>query len=90
MASVRPLRAALVSLPLWGAGRVEDTDNLLGHALRKALRVIADQQGWGLAVAGAASAQHVLELLRTELERAMILAGVPNIASIDGSLVNRS
>lgn len=45
----RPLRAALDSSPLWGAGRVEDTYNLLGHALRKALRVIADQQGRGLA-----------------------------------------
>jgi hypothetical protein len=45
----RPLRAALDSSPLWGAGRVEDTYNLLGHALRKALGVIARQQGRGLA-----------------------------------------
>lgn len=44
-----PLRAALDSSPLWGASRVEDTDNLLGHALRKALGVIARQQGRGLA-----------------------------------------
>jgi hypothetical protein len=44
-----PLRAALDSSPLWGAGRVEDTYNLLGHALRKALGVIAHQQGRGLA-----------------------------------------
>jgi Transposase DDE domain/Transposase domain (DUF772) len=43
------LRAALDSSPLWGAGRVEDTYNLMGHALRKALGVIARQQGWGLA-----------------------------------------
>jgi transposase len=41
------LRAALDSSPLWGAGRVEDTINLLGHALRKALGVLARQQGWG-------------------------------------------
>ena len=41
----RQLRAALDSSPLWGAGRVEDTYNLLGHALRKALGVIAAQQG---------------------------------------------
>ena len=34
---------------MWGAGRVEDTYNLLGHALRKALSVIARQQGRGLA-----------------------------------------
>ena len=45
----RVLRAALDSSPLWGAGRVEDTYNLLGHALRKALGVIARQQGRGLA-----------------------------------------
>jgi len=45
----RNLRAALDSSPLWGAGRVEDTYNLLGHALHKALGVIADQQGRGLA-----------------------------------------
>jgi hypothetical protein len=31
---------ALDSSPLWGAARVEDTYNLLGHALRKALEVI--------------------------------------------------
>jgi hypothetical protein len=45
----RQLRGALDSSPLWGAGRVEDTINLLGHALRKALGLIARQQGRGLA-----------------------------------------
>jgi hypothetical protein len=40
----RALRAALDSSPLWGAGRVEDTYNLIGHALKKVLRVVADQQ----------------------------------------------
>jgi transposase len=44
----RALRAALDSSPLWGAGRVEDTYNLLGHALRKALGVLARRQGRGL------------------------------------------
>lgn len=39
--SSRSLRAALDSSPLWGAARVEDTYNLLGHALRKAMDVIA-------------------------------------------------
>lgn len=47
--SPRPLRAALDSSPLWGAGRVEDTYNLMGHALKKALGVIARQQGRELA-----------------------------------------
>jgi hypothetical protein len=43
----RALRAALDSSPLWGAGRVEDTINLMGHALRKALGVIAAGLGRG-------------------------------------------
>ncbi len=42
--SSRSLRAALDSSPLWGAARVEDTYNLLGHVLRKAIGVIARQQ----------------------------------------------
>jgi Transposase domain (DUF772) len=42
--SAKALRVAL-----WGAGKVEDTDSLLGHALRKALGVITRQQGRGLA-----------------------------------------
>src|SRR5262249_30911352 len=37
----RQLRAALDSTPLFGAGRVEDTLNLLGHALRKAVGLVA-------------------------------------------------
>jgi Transposase DDE domain len=44
-----PLRAALDSSPLWGSSRVEDTYNLLGHALRKALGVIARKPRRGLA-----------------------------------------
>ena len=50
----RALRAALDSSPLWGAGRVEDTINLMGHALRKALGVIAALQGPGAGLAGVA------------------------------------
>src|SRR6266478_4531937 len=41
----RALRAALDSSPLWGAGRVEDTYNLVGHALKTVMRLVADQQG---------------------------------------------
>jgi transposase len=62
----RALRAALDSSPLWGAGRVEDTWNLMGHALRKALGAIARQQGWGLADGVAALAER---------------AGVPQLAA---------
>ena len=62
----RALRAALDSSPLWGAGRVEDTFNLMGHALRKALGVIAAVQGRGQAAGTAAVAAQ---------------AGVPQLAA---------
>ena len=39
------LRAALDSSPLWGADRVEDTYNLIGHALKKTLRLVAKSRG---------------------------------------------
>ncbi len=39
------LKAADNSSPLWGAGKVEDTYNLLGHDERKAVSVIAAGQG---------------------------------------------
>jgi hypothetical protein len=65
----RALRAALDASPLWGAGRVEDTYNLLGHALRTALGVLARQQGRGLAeVAAAAGAP---ELSASSLKAAL-------------------
>jgi Transposase DDE domain/Transposase domain (DUF772) len=65
------LRAALDASPLWGAGRVEDTINLVGHALRTALGVLAGQQGWGLAAA----------------ERARVLAAQAGIGVLAGSSV---
>ena len=37
---------------------------------------------WGLAVDGAAGARRVLEILREELEQAMVLAGLPDIESV--------
>jgi fructose-specific component phosphotransferase system IIB-like protein len=48
----RALRAALDSSPLWGAGRVEDTINLLGHALKKLMGAVAEQQGRELVEVG--------------------------------------
>jgi hypothetical protein len=67
----RALRAALDSSPLWGAGRVEDTYNLVGHALKKVLRVMADQQGRELAeVAKEAGAEVMCETsLKAALDR---------------------
>lgn len=66
----RQLRGALDSSPLWGAGRVEDTYNLLGHALRKALGVIARQQGWELAALAEEAGASVLagSSLKTALD----------------------
>lgn len=67
----RALRAALDSSPLWGAGRVEDTYNLVGHALKKVMRVVADQQGRELVeVAQEAGAEVVCETsLKAALDR---------------------
>src|SRR5947209_5958852 len=48
----RALRAALDSSPLWGAGRVEDTFNLIGHALKKALCLVAKSRGETVADVG--------------------------------------
>jgi hypothetical protein len=65
------LRAALDASPLWGAGRVEDTINLVGHALGLVLGVLGGQQGWGLAAA----------------ERARVLADQVGIGVLAGSSV---
>ncbi|MGD0685213.1 MAG: IS1182 family transposase [Streptosporangiaceae bacterium] len=69
----RALRAALDSSPLWGAGRVEDTINLMGHALRKALGVIAVAQGRGQAAGTAivAAQAGVPELGASSLKAAL-------------------
>jgi 4-hydroxymandelate oxidase len=42
---------------------------------------------WGLAVDGQAGVEHVLELLRDELDLDMALAGRPTIESIDHTLI---
>jgi hypothetical protein len=55
----RQVRAALASSPRWGAGRVEDTSHLGGHALRQAVGVRARPQGRGRR-AGAEEAGAVL------------------------------
>ena len=71
----RALRAALDSSPLWGAGRVEDTYNLMGHALRKALGVIAVLQGRGQAAGTAVVAAQagVPQLAASSLKAALDL-----------------
>jgi 4-hydroxymandelate oxidase len=42
---------------------------------------------WGLAVGGADGVQRVVELLRTELERAMALLGAPRIRDLNAGLL---
>lgn len=42
----KALRVAIDSSPLEGAGRVEDTINLLGHAARKVAQCAAELLGW--------------------------------------------
>ncbi|HEV1998613.1 MAG TPA: IS1182 family transposase [Candidatus Dormibacteraeota bacterium] len=59
-ARARALRVALDSSPLWGAGRVEDTLNLLGHALRKALALVARQTARSLAAVATVAGAPVL------------------------------
>lgn len=63
------------------------TDILKALALGARAVLIGRPALWGLAVNGREGVSHVLELLRSELELAMILAGRPTIDSIDRSLV---
>lgn len=67
----RQLRAVLDSTPLFGASRVEDTLNLLGHALRKAVGLAAHALGTsaeavvedaGLVLVGHSSLKAALDL----------------------------
>ena len=69
----RQLRVALDSSPLWGAGRVEDTYNLVGHALRKAVGVLARQQGRELADVAAAAGGQAPVVAGTSLKAALDL-----------------
>jgi 4-hydroxymandelate oxidase len=42
---------------------------------------------WGLATYGAAGVQHVVEVLRTELEMAMALLGAPRVSDLGRDLL---
>ena len=44
---------------------------------------------WGLDAGGKRGAQRILKLLRDELERAMVLAGQPDVTALDPDLVVR-
>lgn len=67
----KALRVALDSAPLWGAGRVEDTFNLIGHAIAVVVRCTAAVVGLtesevrkraGTTVAGGASIKASLDI----------------------------
>ncbi len=63
------------------------TDVLKALALGARAVLLGRPVLWGLAANGAAGVRHVLEMLRDELELAMVLSGRPRLASIDRSLV---
>lgn len=63
------------------------TDVLKALALGARAVLVGRPVLWGLAVDGAHGVQQVLEILHTELERAMKLAGCPTLADINRALV---
>lgn len=63
------------------------TDVLKSLALGARAVLIGRPVLWGLAVQGAQGVQHVLEILRDELQLAMRLCGCPRLASIQRSLL---
>jgi 4-hydroxymandelate oxidase len=63
------------------------TDVLKALALGARAVLLGRPVIWGLAVNGDEGVRSVLELLRAELEMAMMLAGKPTLGSIDRSLV---
>jgi 4-hydroxymandelate oxidase len=64
------------------------TDVLKALALGARAVLLGRPVLWGLAANGAVGVRHVLEILRDELELAMVLSGRPTLASIDRSLVH--
>jgi len=65
------------------------TDILKAIALGAKAVLLGRPVLWGLAVAGEAGVQHVLELLRDELDLAMALSGCAKLQDIDPTLVVR-
>jgi isopentenyl diphosphate isomerase/L-lactate dehydrogenase-like FMN-dependent dehydrogenase/predicted DNA-binding transcriptional regulator YafY len=63
------------------------TDILKALALGARAVLVGRPILWGLAVNGYEGVRHVLEILRSELELAMVLSGCPTLAHINRSLV---
>ncbi|HEY8961828.1 MAG TPA: alpha-hydroxy acid oxidase [Luteolibacter sp.] len=72
---------------LMDGGIRRGTDILKAIALGADAVMIGRPVLHGLAVAGATGVAHVLKILRSELEVAMLLAGRPTLASIDRSVL---
>lgn len=66
------------------------TDVLTALALGARAVLVGRPVLWGLALAGADGARAVLELLVTELEQVLALAGRPRVAELDRSLLTRA
>jgi hypothetical protein len=67
----KTLRVAIDSSPLEGAGRVEDTINLLAHAARKVVLCAADLLGWSFEKV--ATAAGIPVLLESSVKKALDL-----------------
>jgi isopentenyl diphosphate isomerase/L-lactate dehydrogenase-like FMN-dependent dehydrogenase len=72
---------------LMDGGIRRGTDILKALALGAKAILIGRPYVWGLAAFGQVGVQRVVELLRAELVLSMGLAGKPNLAAIDRSLV---
>ena len=66
------------------------TDIFKALALGASAVMVARPIAWGLAAAGEEGVTDVLRILRTELENAMVLAGVKTVGMIDGGYVRQT
>jgi 4-hydroxymandelate oxidase len=68
-----------------GIRRGSDVVKAIAHGARAVL--IGRPILWGLCVGGGQGAINVLEILRRELDEAMLLCGCTKLSDIDGSLL---
>ena len=68
-------------------GQRRGTDVVKALALGARAVLVGRPVTWGLAVAGAAGAQHVLEVLLSEFDNALALVGCPRASNLDAAYV---